>query len=79
MVRPRMTDSHPPEQIVQLNAWMKSYAAKVGAAYADYYSAMVDDKGWLKDGISADGLHPTADGYKIMAPIVNAALVKALP
>jgi len=79
MMRPRMTDTHPPEQIVKLNAWMKAYAAKVGAVYADYYSAMVDDKGWLKDGISADGLHPTADGYKIMTPIVNAALATALP
>jgi lysophospholipase L1-like esterase len=79
MVRARMTDSHPPEQILRLNAWMKAYSAKVGAVYADYFSAMVDDKGWLKEGISADGLHPTADGYKIMAPIVDAALQRALP
>ena len=79
MARLRMTDQHPPEQILKLNAWIKGYAAKVGAVYADYFSALVDDKGWLKDGISADGLHPNTDGYKIMAPIVNAALAKALP
>jgi lysophospholipase L1-like esterase len=79
MARPRMTPSHPPEQILKLNAWMKDYAAKVGAVYADYFSALADDKGWLKDGISADGLHPTADGYKLMVPVVNAALAKALP
>ena len=79
MMRPRMTDTHPPEQILKLNAWLKDYAAKVGAVYADYYSAMADEKGWLKDGISADGLHPTADGYKLMVPVVNAALEKVLP
>ena len=79
MARTRQTDGRPPEQIIKVNAWMKAYAAKVGAVYADYFSAMVDDKGWLKEGISTDGLHPTADGYKIMAPIAAAALAKALP
>src|ERR1019366_2969450 len=79
MPRPRQTDGRPPEQIIKVNAWMKAYAAKVGAVYADYFSAMVDDKGWLKEGISTDGLHPTADGYKLMVPVVAAALQKALP
>jgi lysophospholipase L1-like esterase len=77
--RPRQTDQRPPADILKLNAWMKDYAAKVGAVYVDYFSAMVDDKGWLKDGISADGLHPTADGYRIMTPIVEAAIEKAVP
>jgi acyl-CoA thioesterase I len=40
---------------------------------------VVDEKGWLKDGYSADGLHPNAEGYKVMAPIVTAAIQKALP
>jgi lysophospholipase L1-like esterase len=31
----------PPAQILQLNVWMKSYAASVGAVYADYLSALV--------------------------------------
>jgi lysophospholipase L1-like esterase len=78
-MRTRMTDQHPPSDILKLNAWMKDYAAKVNAVYADFFSAMVDDKGWLKEGISADGLHPTADGYKLMVPVVAAALQKALP
>jgi lysophospholipase L1-like esterase len=79
MMRTRMTEQHPPSDILKLNAWMKAYAAQVGAIYADYFSAMVDDRGWLKDGISADGLHPTADGYKLMVPVVTAALQQALP
>jgi lysophospholipase L1-like esterase len=78
-MRTRMTDQHPPADILKLNAWMKDYAAKVNAVYADYFPAVADDKGWLKEGISADGLHPTADGYKLMVPVVAAALQKALP
>jgi lysophospholipase L1-like esterase len=78
MMRQRMTVGRPPADILKLNAWMKSYAQQVNAIYVDYFAAMVDDKGWLKDGLAADGLHPNADGYKIMAPLVSAALEQAL-
>ncbi|HEX3747470.1 MAG TPA: SGNH/GDSL hydrolase family protein [Bryobacteraceae bacterium] len=77
--RMRMTVNHPPGDILKLNAWMKSYAAQVKAIYADYFSALVDDRGWLKDGYSADGLHPNAKGYNLMAPVVTEAIHKALP
>jgi lysophospholipase L1-like esterase len=76
--RMRMTDAHPPGDILKLNAWLKDYASRVNAVYADYFGAIVDEKGWLRDGISADGLHPNADGYKIMAPVAAAAIQKAL-
>jgi len=75
----KMTEGHPAADILKLNAWMKSYAAKVNAIYADYFSAFVDEKGWLKDGYSADGLHPNAEGYKVMTEVLTAALQKALP
>jgi lysophospholipase L1-like esterase len=78
MVRQRMTVGRPPADILKLNAWLKSYAAQVNATYVDYFSALVDEKGWLKDGIANDGLHPNAAGYKIMAPIVSAAVEQAL-
>ena len=45
----------------------------MNATYVDYFAGLVDEKGSLKDGIANDGLHPTADGYK-MAPIVAAAI-----
>jgi lysophospholipase L1-like esterase len=76
--RQQMTTNHPAQDILKLNAWMKDYAARVKAVYADYYSAMVDDRGWLKESISDDGLHPNAAGYKVMAPIAESALQKAL-
>jgi acyl-CoA thioesterase I len=76
--RIKMTEGHPPADILKLNAWLKDYSARVNAIYADYFAAFVDEKGWLKDGYSADGLHPNAEGYKIMAPIAAAAIDKAI-
>jgi len=76
--RVRMTEGRPPSDILKLNSWLKAYAARVNATYVDYFTPLVDDKGWLKDGISDDGLHPNAEGYKIMAPIAAAAIEKAL-
>ena len=73
-----MTVGRPPEDILKMNAWMKSYAAEAGAIYVDYFSALVDEKGWMKDGLANDGLHPNAEGYKIMAPIVSAAIERNL-
>ncbi len=78
MVRMRMTTSHPPADILKLNAWMKEYAQRINAVYVDYFSALVDERGWLKEGLANDGLHPNADGYKIMAQIISAAIQKAL-
>jgi lysophospholipase L1-like esterase len=68
----------PPTDILKINAWMKDYAAKVHAIYADYFAALVDDKGMLKDGFSMDGLHPNQKGFDLMAPVIEAAIQKAL-
>ena len=72
------TTGRPPADILKVNAWMKEYAARVGAVYADYFSALVDDKGMLKDGLSNDGLHPNAKGYELMTPVAEAAIQRAL-
>ncbi len=79
MMRTRQTEQRPPSDILKLNSWLKDYAAKSGAVYADYFGALVDEKGWIKEGVSGDGLHPNAEGYKLMVPVVEAALRKALP
>ena len=73
-----MTKGRPPERILQLNAWLKEYCAKNGHTYLDYFSKMVDDKGFLKAELANDGLHPNAEGYKIMAPLAEAAIAKTL-
>ena len=74
----KMTEGRPPADILKLNAWLKEYAAKTHTVYADYYAALVDDKGMLKDGFSRDGLHPNDKGYELMAPVAAAAIQQAL-
>jgi lysophospholipase L1-like esterase len=74
----KMSEGRPPADILKINTWLKDYAAKANAIYADYFSAVMDDKGMLKPGISRDGLHPNADGYKLMVPVAEAAIAKAL-
>ncbi len=72
------TTQRPPEKIRALNDWIKSYAAQNKLAWLDYYSAMIDDKGFLKEELSEDGLHPNAKGYAVMAPIAEEAIARAL-
>jgi lysophospholipase L1-like esterase len=68
-----------PAKILNLNRWLKTYvAAHPDCLYLDYFSAMVDDKGLLKRELAEDGLHPNVTGYKIMAPLADAAIAKAL-
>jgi lysophospholipase L1-like esterase len=68
----------PPEQITALNTWMKTYATSHGGVYLDYFSAMADEKGFLREELSEDGLHPNRKGYEIMAPLAEQAIATAL-
>jgi lysophospholipase L1-like esterase len=66
-----------PKKILELNRWLKNYCSANGLVYLDYFTPMVDDKGLLKRDLAEDGLHPNAAGYKIMAPLAEAAIIKA--
>jgi len=68
----------PTARILELNTWLKDYCAKNKIVYLDYFSALVDDKGLLKKELADDGLHPNEAGFKIMAPLAEAAIAKAL-
>ena len=68
----------PPADILKLNAWIKEYAAKANLGFADYHAAVVDQKGFLKAGLSADGMHPNEKGYDLLALIAEASIRKAL-
>jgi lysophospholipase L1-like esterase len=72
------TKRRPPDQILALNTWMKNYARTHRHGYLDYFSAMADDKGFLKDELSNDGLHPNLAGYAVMAPLAQAAIDASL-
>jgi len=68
----------PMARINELNEWLKKYCGESKIVYLDYFSALVDDKGLLKKDLADDGLHPNAAGYKIMAPMAEAAIAKAM-
>ena len=68
----------PAPKITALNAWMKQYAARKGAIYLDYHSAMADARGGLPRSLSPDGVHPNAAGYRVMAPLAQKAIQQAL-
>jgi len=68
----------PAEKIVVLNAWMKKYASDNGFIFLDYYSPMVDERKGLKKEYSEDGVHPNKAGYKVMEPLAEKAIEKAL-
>lgn len=76
--RSPQSSQRPPADILRLNAWLKDFATKTHAVYADYYSALVDERGMLRIGFSVDGLHPNVDGYRLLAPVAEAAIRKAL-
>ena len=68
----------PAPKIMALNAWMKDYAAKTGATYLDYHSAMQDARHGMRAGLASDEVHPTEAGYRVMAPLAEKAIAEAL-
>jgi lysophospholipase L1-like esterase len=72
------TVQRPPVQINELNAWIKKLCAERNLVYLDYFTAMADDKGFLKADIANDGLHPNAKGYELIKPLAAEAINRAL-
>jgi lysophospholipase L1-like esterase len=68
----------PVERIRELNQWLKAFCAKNGCVYLDYYSSMADEKGAMLPSLASDGVHPTAQGYTVMAPLAEKAIAQAL-
>jgi lysophospholipase L1-like esterase len=73
-----MSKSRPPAAILELNQWLRQFCAQRGYSYVDYFSAMVDKAGFLKADLADDGLHPNSAGYRVMAPIAQAAIDAAV-
>lgn len=68
----------PAGKVRRLNDWIREYAQASGAIYLDYYAAMVNGEGGLDPRLAADGVHPTAAGYALMAPLAQQAIEQAL-
>ena len=76
--RAPQTSLRPMTRIRAINTWMEQYAAAQGHVFLDYFAAMVDSTGALREELSADDLHPNAKGYAVMAPLAEAAIQTAL-
>ncbi len=75
---PWMPDIEPAPKVRALNAALKQYADAQGLVYLDYYTAMANAAGGLDPALAADGVHPTAKGYAVMAPLAERAIERAL-
>ena len=71
------TALRPQGKIIGLNGWIKDYAAKSGAVYLDYYSALAEGRNFKKE-LTSDGLLPNSAGYAVMAPLAEKAIAEAL-
>ena len=69
----------PAPRIVELNRWLKDYAASRRLTFADYHTALAGPDGGMKPGASDDGVHPNAAGYGLMRDVALRALVRARP
>lgn len=66
------------KQIKDLNEKVKSYAKENKIAYADYYTAMVDEIQGLNPKYQRDEVHPNLEGYKAMEQVIQKVLGKVL-
>ena len=64
----------PKAQALALNEWMRGYAKKIGAKYADYAAVLTDANGQVKPELAKDEVHPTPEGYAAMRTVAEAAI-----
>lgn len=68
----------PANKIIDLNAWIKKYCEKKGFIYLDYFTSFADENNGMKSSLTTDGVHANVAGYKVMEPLVEAAIEKAI-
>jgi lysophospholipase L1-like esterase len=67
-------EAQPRPQVLALNEFLRGYAKQIGASFADYAAVLSDGKGGVNTAFAKDEVHPTAEGYKAMLPIAQAAI-----
>jgi acyl-CoA thioesterase-1 len=74
-----VADSDPGryERINTLNQWITTYGRQEGLVVIDYWSVLVanDQKAYIPS-LTMDGVHPSAQGYVIMSPLIESALTQ---
>jgi lysophospholipase L1-like esterase len=72
------TVQRPPAAILEMNKWLQDLCAKRGYTYLNYHQVMAGTDGQIMPNMADDGLHPNPSGYRVMAPLAQAAIDKAL-
>jgi acyl-CoA thioesterase I len=70
------TSRRSPIRLGDFNEWLQEYATASGSVYLDYFSALAEGRSFKRE-LTADGLVPNAAGYRLMAPLAEAAIAKA--
>jgi lysophospholipase L1-like esterase len=60
--------------IAELTKWLAGYAREAAATFVDYTPALSDGNGAMKPGLAFDGVHPTLEGYQVMAGVLGPVL-----
>jgi lysophospholipase L1-like esterase len=69
---------NPISKVKAVNQMLKEYAIKNNITYLDYFIAMADANGGLPANLSKDGVHPNLQGYKVMEPLAEQAIARAI-
>ena len=58
--------------IVSVNEKLKKICAETGTEYVDFHKALCREDGlFVRDNLTYDGIHPTPEGYQIMAKVLG--------
>jgi len=68
----------PAPKIIAFNEMLRAYAKKEGLILVDYHKALTNAEGGLGPEYADDGVHPNLNGYKVMEPLVQEGIRKAL-
>lgn len=64
----------PVEKVIALNQLIFNYAKAKAIPFVDYHSSMKNDEDGLRNDFGPDGVHPNAEGYKIMRQVLEKRL-----
>ena len=65
-------------RIAEMREWLIATAASTDLILADYYPALLAPGGAMDPAFTADGVHPSKEGYQRIAPIATRAFEAAL-
>jgi len=72
-----LVDRRPHGKLLGVNEWLEDYARKSGVVYVNLYGPLVKARAIPKEW-TADGLTLSPAGYAVIAPLVEAAIGRAL-